>query len=102
MNLYHTTSDEAAKAIEREGFKNSPFLGIAHGVCLASRPLDAGDCVVRHAEVCFEIEVPDQLDLSVWEIEEEGRPEEAYREWLVPDSVVNGWPRRRFTDEQFL
>jgi hypothetical protein len=96
--LYHATSHLAAVAIESDGFLDAPFMTIAHGVCLSDRPLDAADGVARNCEVVFEVDVPSDFELEQFEIIEDGRPEEAYREWLVPSELLNLWPRRKITE----
>lgn len=93
MTLYHVTSKEAAIQIANEGFVESDFHGIAMGVFLSDRPLDAGDGVALAADVIFVVTVPDDFDVHEYEVIEEGRPADAYREWLVPASLVNSWPR---------
>ena len=98
MNVFHATSSVAAAAIEREGFRDANFLGIATGVCVSDRPLDAADGVARHCDVVFCIATPSETALGEFEIEEEGRPSEAYREWLVPAAVLDLWPRNRHVE----
>ena len=92
--LYHATSRAAADCIEIGGFLDAPFMSIANGVCLSSRPLDAADDVARHCDVVFEIDVPQDFELQQFEIIEEDRPDGAYREWLIPALILNSWIRR--------
>lgn len=96
--LFHATSSSAAKAIDSGGFLDAPFMSIAHGVCLADRPLDAADGVARHCDVVFEVVVPNGFDLEPFEIIEDDRPDDAYREWLMPAAQLNLWARRRITE----
>ncbi len=97
-NLYHATSSAAAKSIDSDGFQDAPFMSIANGVCLSDRPLDAADGVARHCDVIFEIEIPAGFDLEKFEIIEEDRPVDAYREWLIPAAQLNLWARRRMLE----
>ena len=97
MRLFHSTSRVAAALVTRDGFRDAVFMqevpGVV-GVCVSDRPLDAGDGVARSTEVCFVVSVPPGTDLSSFEVVEERRPSNAYREWLVPAEVLNTWPRR--------
>jgi hypothetical protein len=94
-NLYHATSIAAAQSIDSGGFRDAPFMSVAHGVCVSDRPLDAADGVARHCDVIFEIEIPSGFDLEEFEIIEEERPVDAYREWLIPAAKLNLCARRR-------
>jgi hypothetical protein len=98
ITLYHATSHSVAAAIESGGFLDADFYGIAHGVFLSDRPLDAADDVARYCDVVFEVDVPANFELEQFEAVEEDRPEEAYREWLIPASILNSWVRRRFIE----
>lgn len=93
--LYHSTSERGARAIAACGFAESTLAGMVLGVFLASRPLTWADGVASSAQACFAVEVPDAFVLEPYEIVEDDRPEEAYREWIVPAATVNCWPRRR-------
>jgi hypothetical protein len=93
MQLYHSTSLENAAHIQKEGFKEDDFYGIARGVFFSDRPLDVGDGVARCADVYFEVSVPLGFDLDEFEVIEDGKPDEAYREWLLPAATVNSWER---------
>lgn len=98
MRLFHATSLEAAAQIETHGFTESKFAGIASGVFLSDRPLDGGDGASTASEVVFAVDAPSVFDLDKFELLEEGRPPDAYREWLIPAALVNGWPRSRHAD----
>jgi hypothetical protein len=45
----------------------------------------------------FVVEAPDGIDLSQWEWVEERT---THREFLVPASVVNHWPRRLLSEAE--
>ena len=99
MKLYHSTSAGDAQAILETGFRDADFMGVARGVFFADRPLLGFDSVARSAEVTLEVEPTAALQ-DEWELIEEGRPEDAYREWLVPANVANTWPRRMLTEAE--
>ena len=91
--LYHSTSAEASSQIELVGFLESSLQDVVFGVWLSDRPLDHGDGVAHRAATCYCIEVPFGIDLSEYEAINEGKPFEAYREWIVPADLVNTWRR---------
>ena len=93
MKLFHSTGAQAADAICRNGFIDGNFMGIASGVFFADRPLDHGDGVASLADACIEVTAPDGFALDAFEVINEDKPEEAYREWLIPADIVNGWQR---------
>lgn len=95
--LYHSTTSSGAARIERDGFRESSPAGLVRGVFLADRVLTHADGVASGADAAFEVIVPHGFDLSDFELIEEGRPPEAYREWIVPARHVNAWPRARVT-----
>jgi hypothetical protein len=86
--LFHRTSEEAARAIKRDGFRDGTGTYLTDrewtGVWLSDRPADAnegafGDTILRVA-------IPDDVDLDDFEWIEEGKP---IREWLVPADLLN-------------
>jgi hypothetical protein len=99
MKLFHSTTKINAGPIVDSGFIDGDFRGIASGVFFSDRPLDQGDDVAAFAEVTFEVDFGG-LDLGEYEVIEEGRPDEAYREWLIPADIVNGLSRRLLEDEE--
>lgn len=99
MKLYHSTSLASAALILRDGFNDSALLDVAFGVFLADRPLDHGDDVARHANCCLEVRVPDGFELGIFELIEDDRPLEAYREWIIPAEIVNTWVRIQLEGE---
>ncbi len=99
MKLYHSTSASRAQAILADGFRDEAFMGVARGVFFADRPLLPFDGVAASAEVTLEV-MPSAALQDEWELIEEGRPEDAYREWLVPADVANTWPCRLLTEDE--
>ena len=97
--LYHSTSEGAALEIEAKGFVESHFAGIASGVFLADRPITAADGAASAFDVVFAVNVPNAFALDEYELVEEGRPADAYREWLIPAAIVNAWPRQRHVED---
>lgn len=96
--LFHCTSTASATAIERRGFRDSKPFPNLHGVFLSDRPLTLADGVSKSCDVCFVLSVPADFDLQAWEVIEDERPSEAYREWLVPAKIVNHWNLARFVE----
>lgn len=86
--FYHRTKIDDARSIVENGFENSSgyFLGnrIWTGVWLSSIPLDC-DLAREEALLMVKLEI-ESKDLSRWEWTAEGK---AYREWLIPASLVN-------------
>lgn len=94
MRLYHSTLERNAMEIMQGGFKDGNFMGIASGVFFSDRPLDQADGVASFAEVVIGIECSlTTAQLDEFEVIEEDRPPEAYREWLIPAKLVNSMPR---------
>jgi hypothetical protein len=95
---YHTT--DAAEAILSDGFRDATgsymFIGAElTGVWLSDTPLDGnegakGDQVLR-------VEFPDEFDLDVFEVVEEGGGM-GYREWLLRRGDQH--PRHRRADKR--
>lgn len=98
MQLFHSTSADAALHILSNGFADADFLGIARGACFSDRPLDLADGVAKFAEIVLVVEVPPGFNVEEYEVVEEGRPADAYREWLIPAGMVNAWPRQVFNE----
>lgn len=92
--LYHSTSNDAAVCIQRDGFMESSLQDVVFGVWLSDRPMTACDGVASQSDICFCVDVPLEFDLSDFEAITEGKPIEAYREWIIPAHLVNNWPRR--------
>jgi hypothetical protein len=87
--FYHTTTESAAVAILRDGFRDAEggFLtGLQwKGVWMSDAPLDPNEGVKGITVLVI------QTDLSLgafasYEWVEEGKP---YREWLIPASLLN-------------
>ena len=57
------------------------------------------DGVAAFADVTFEVDFGG-ADFGEYEIIEEGRPDDAYKEWLIPAQIANGMPRRLLEDEE--
>ncbi len=85
VNLYHTTTEAAAREIELYGFREP--VGDAHGIYFADRPLGRDD-VGPLAAVIFKISIADAelKDLVQLEV---CRDDVAYHEWLVPAELAN-------------
>ena len=98
--LYHSTSEQAAQKIELNGFRDASFGGVADGVFFSNRPLTHADGVATFAHVCFQLSLPDDVNIEEFEVIEDGRPEEAYREWLIPAEIANHWHREIFNDDE--
>jgi hypothetical protein len=47
----------------------------------------------RSCEVTIEVDFDDGA-AGEWEVLEEGRPPECFREWFIPSEIVNSRPRR--------
>ena len=100
MRVFHTTTDEAADAIEREGFREGvgSYLTVneCRGVWLGNMPMDSNEGA--SGDVLFVLDIPAEV-LEPFEWIEEGKP---YREFLVPAETVNEYPRTRRDLWQFL
>ena len=93
MRVFHTTTDAAAAAIERDGFRDGvgSYLTVNEyrGVWLGDLPMDPNEGA--SGDVLFVLDIPEQV-LKPFEWIEEGKP---YREFLVPADTVNEYPRTR-------
>ncbi len=96
--LFHTTSLAVSRRIVRSGFVDStnwpPFVG----VWLADRILDAGDGVATACGAAVRVDC-NGVDLSSYEAITEGKPPDAYREWIVPAAFLNPMPRQVVTED---
>jgi hypothetical protein len=96
--LFHTTSLAVARRIVRSGFVDSenwpPFVG----VWVADRILDAGDGVATACGAAVRMD-SSGVDLSSYEVITEGKPPDAYREWIVPAALLNALPRQVVTED---
>jgi hypothetical protein len=96
VKVYHTASFAAAAAIEADGFRDATDRYMTEneytGVWVSDRPLDENEGVTR-AEVIFEIDVDEEM-IREYEWIAEGMN---YREWLVPATILNDAPQRRFS-----
>jgi hypothetical protein len=86
MIFFHTT--DAADAILRDGFRDATrYIGGIEltGVWLSEYPgLDSNEGA--KGDERLQVEFPDEVDLSDFELIEEGKP---YREWCVPAALIN-------------
>jgi hypothetical protein len=85
--FYHTT--DAADVIRRDGFRDGVgSYGFSSyeftGVWLGDRPCDVNEGA--KGDQVFRVELPDDVDLSDYELIEEHKP---YREWCVPAALIN-------------
>ncbi len=94
MKVYHLTRAEYAAAIVRRGFRDGtgPFLTARqhNGVWVSDRALGIEAPLKLHKCACFEVDIPEALIKPREWIENE----RAYREFLIPAAVLNGFPRR--------
>jgi hypothetical protein len=94
MRVYHATSSEAAAAIMRDGFRDTPphwgfehEFGMSGGVWVSSVPVNENEGA-RCADVQLVVEV-DEATIADYEVIEEGAP---HRTWIVPAAIVNRCP----------
>ena len=94
MNLFHTTTFEAAREIDRYGFRELQRPGSSGGVFFADRPLGRAD-IGPLAAVIFKISLPSgELErFSARSVENEHEP--ASREYLIPVDLANSAARGR-------
>lgn len=100
MLCYHRTA--AADAILRDGFRDAEgFYMMAldeplRGVFISDEPLDVNEGA--KGDELLEVGVPDDLDLSQFELVEDGK---GYREWCVPAELLNSRSTvRRVSEEE--
>jgi len=88
MKVYHATTQEAARKILSDGFRDvtGTYLTMNEytGVWISNWPMNDGDMMGR-MEAWFEIDIDEKL-LANYEWIEDGKP---YREWLVSADVLN-------------
>jgi hypothetical protein len=93
MALYHVTTTEGAAGIEANGFSDAAGYyrqeADRAGVWIADTPQPVGTGIA--SPVVFEIDAPVSA-LAEYEWSEAGK---TFRQWLVPASVLNAYPRRR-------
>jgi hypothetical protein len=90
MIFYHQTSAAGAKAILVSAFRNGVRShGLVNfelrGVWISQEPVGMVQLNGREPRL-LEIKLPDNLDISEYELIEEGKP---YREWCVPAELIN-------------
>ena len=93
VSLYHRTKHDAAMAIMRDGFRGGSgyYLSEFYFEDVVWLSDDwRGEQEVGGGSL-IQVDVPPDADLDYWEVVEEGAP----REWAIPASIVNAWPRRR-------
>lgn len=94
--LYHRTV--AAKAILLDGFRDGTGTYLTWqqhvGVWFSNDPLDANEGV--SGDEVIEVTAPAAL-LASFEWVEEHKP---YREWLIPATLANTWPRRLVSEAE--
>ena len=94
MRLYHSTPAGNVPSIRQGGFRDAEgnylTTSMHRGVWLASRPMDWQDAGFDERAVMsvLEVEIPEEL-VEPFEWAEEGKP---YREFLVPEELVNRSP----------
>jgi hypothetical protein len=90
MNVYHRTAH--GLSILTGGFRDSTGTYLTGhewtGVFVSDVPLDSNEGAQGHDLLMVEM---DEVAVSDFEWREEGRP---YREWCVPASILNRFPRR--------
>lgn len=92
MRYYHRTTDDAAEAILRDGFRDATgtymFVGLElTGVFISDEPLDANEGA--SGDALLAVDLPDDVSLDDWEIVEEDDDGNTYREWCVPAKLLN-------------
>ena len=99
MNVYHVTSAKNAKGITSNGFRDSTGRYMTAndytGVWVSDSPLDINE-MGGAFDACFEIEIEENI-ISKYEWIED---EKTYREWLVPATILNRYPRRIMSQEE--
>ena len=96
VRYFHVTA--RAEAILAEGFRDAEgsygLVGATlRGVFISDQPVGVEEVGValdelRQLETLL-VELPDDLDLSDWELVEEGSPPGWRREWCIPAEVLN-------------
>lgn len=93
MRFYHRTTNAAAEAILRGGFRDGRGTYLTansyEGVWISSVPLDGNEGA--HGDVLLAVDIPIQR-VREFEWVEEGK---GYREFLVPAAVLNTHARVR-------
>jgi hypothetical protein len=100
--LYHATaSDETLTSILKDGFADHASryttAEIHEGVWLSDRRLSAGEGGLSGHEPLLRVEIPEDV---IRQYEWVNDPWVGYREWLVPATIVNRYPRE-YVDESF-
>lgn len=89
MQLYHTTTSEAAANIGCEGFRDGTGIYGATrertGVWLANQPLSVNEGAKGFTLLVVELDLPDD-EIACYELIEVGKP---YREFCIPADMVN-------------
>ncbi len=111
MRLYHVTSQDSAKIIQKRGFKakKNGYYGIHDpktnkpkfqtGVFLSNTILNANDGLLINEPAIFVLDIPEK-EISQYEwLNEQG----SYREWCIPAVVVNKFftNRKHYREEDF-
>jgi hypothetical protein len=93
MKLYHRTTEQKARAIIKDGFKDQEgnyLTDTRHmGVWVSNVPLDPNEGAT--GDTLLEMTIPECVVRS-FEWIEEGKP---YREFLVPAAILNGFKIKR-------
>lgn len=89
MTFYHVTTEEAAQAILRQGFRDvTGYYGFPMpltGVWLSDEPLTEHEGCKGDTVLCIELTLPEDV-LNFHEVVGEGG---TYREWLFPAQLLN-------------
>jgi hypothetical protein len=98
--FYHATTDKAARAILRHGFKDATGCYMTAqrrtGVWLSNVPLDVNEGTKGNILIEVTLDLSKRA-LAKYEWIEEGKP---YREWLMPAALINPRTRRlRIVDQ---
>ena len=93
MRLYHSTTEDAAALILREGFKNDEAtymnVQIWSGVWLSDRPLE-----LNQGAALLSVNIPSELIVQ-YEWIQQGKP---FREFLIPAEFLNKYSVNPWTD----
>jgi hypothetical protein len=101
MILFHSTTEDAAASILREGFEDATGTYMMSlwltGVWVSDVPLDVNEGAKGNVLLRITLALPDAA-LSDFEVVEEGK---GYREWVIPAALLNEHGRvKRMKDRQ--
>lgn len=102
MKTYHRTSDDAARAILSEGFRDSTgFYGTPNrytGVWLSDQPLDSNEGTQEGPVLEVTLALTEEAMARYEWVQEQLH----YREWLMPAALINQHSSVRLVDEETI